>query len=69
VNANLEAYVNHIYEELQGDLPEMSEFAAKAAILTKLRERASEQADELIAVHLLTEQIKALSVLMGYQQP
>ena len=68
MNANLERYVNHIYEELKADIPEMSEFAAKAVILDKLRARASEQADELLAVHLLTEQIKALAVLIEFQQ-
>jgi len=63
MNANLEAYIDSIYAEVKADIPEMSEFAAKAVILDKLRARASEQADELVVVHLLTKQLEALTVL------
>jgi hypothetical protein len=63
MNANLEHFINDIYDELKDDLPEMSEFALKSVILAKLRDRAKEQADTMIACHLLSEQVKALSVL------
>lgn len=66
MNPNLERFIEAVYEEVKGDYPDHSAFQVKAAILDATRAYGSELADTMLAVHILTEQVKALTVLTQY---
>ncbi|WP_136515683.1 hypothetical protein [Geomonas edaphica] len=62
----LEAFVVAIYERVKGDYPDHSSFQIKTAILDATRAYGSELADTMVAVHVLSEQVKALTLLAQY---
>lgn len=64
----LEKLIDAIYNEIKSDpdLSDCSAFQVKAAILDSVRAYGEEVADTMVAVHILTEQVKALAVLAQY---
>lgn len=64
----LEKFIDAIYNEIKSD-PELSycsEFQVKATILEAVRAYGEEIADTMVAVHVLSAQMRALAVLAQY---
>lgn len=66
LSPNLERLVDLIAAEIRKELPEaaqLSTFQLQTYALDAIRAHASEQADTMIAVHLLTKQLEGLTAL------
>lgn len=67
MNPTVEAFVNELYEGVKADFPDVSEFQVKSIILDKLREKATEYANDLIEVAETIELVKIVKQLVDLQ--